>query len=729
MMTTPILSNFHQFGKSCLFLTFLLRGCLLIAQTDSVSLYLQESATFSRQNKLKESFAAADKALTLARSNNTASQIGEAAKNMGSLYRLMDKSEKAEEMFFLATISFEKTTLHERYARSLAELARVKQGNRNYAEAIELYYRALSVYHQKLSAAEAVQFLDLKAFIFERMAVLMSAQKDYIKAEEYGLEAYALYEKLGDKGRWEICATTLGNVYYWLKNYDKAGFYYQKAYELAKNINRNTGRTLNNLGIIAAKKGDSTQAIAHYEAAIKQYKIMKLPNMIAQTQINVANLYNEKGDFPKAIQWATLGVKTIEELQSETGLADGYESLLTAYIKTGQLENALEAQRRFVQLKDSLAANARKKEILLSQTKFDTERKNNEIKLLNKENQVRSLELERKNLDLINQKLLIEKKQSTLLLLQQEKKLQESKLTSTQSELEKEKQISENTTTQLALNQRDRQIERQQLQLESKNNSILKGVIGSLILLAIGIGWFIWFYEKNRREREIWQQQKITAETMLNFQSSELKALRSQINPHFIFNCLNAVKSLVLQEQNTEASNYITKFARLVRLVLENSRSEWISLEQELETLTLYLEIEQMRFNNRFKFWINLENSLDTEGVKLPPMLIQPYVENAIWHGLMHKEGIGNVTISVSKKIDNLLEINVIDDGIGRQNALALKSKTATQRKSLGMTISADRLHIINQIYKVNAQVFIHDLTDPTTQQATGTQVQLLLSV
>ncbi len=229
-------------------------------------------------------------------------------------------------------------------------------------------------------------------------------------------------------------------------------------------------------------------------------------------------------------------------------------------------------------------------------------------------------------------------------------------------------------------------------------------------------------YKNREIEKEKNSYQKLVLQ-------NEMTALRSQMNPHFIFNCLNAVKSLVLQNQISVASSYITKFARLVRLVLENSRNEWITLEQELETLTLYLEIEQMRFNNRFKFWINLENDVDTEGVKIPPMLIQPYVENAIWHGLMHKEGTGNVSISIVEKADNQLEINIIDDGIGRKKAMELKSKTAISHKSFGMEISADRFKIINKMYNINAQVIIHDLTQPETNEAIGTRVQMILHI
>jgi sensor histidine kinase YesM len=243
------------------------------------------------------------------------------------------------------------------------------------------------------------------------------------------------------------------------------------------------------------------------------------------------------------------------------------------------------------------------------------------------------------------------------------------------------------------------------------------GLLLDVICLSLALAYKSRVIEK---EKNSYQQQ---------FLQNEMQTLRSQMNPHFIFNCLNAVKSLVLQKQIEAASAYISKFSRLVRLVLENSRSEWVTLEQELETLTLYLDIEQMRFNNRFHYWINLENDVDTEGVKLPPMLIQPYVENAIWHGLMHKEEGGNVTISITEKSNNQLEINILDDGVGRKRAMELKSKSATQRKSFGMEISADRLKIINQIYNVNAQVFVHDLTDERTGEATGTRVQLILAV
>jgi ligand-binding sensor domain-containing protein len=252
-------------------------------------------------------------------------------------------------------------------------------------------------------------------------------------------------------------------------------------------------------------------------------------------------------------------------------------------------------------------------------------------------------------------------------------------------------------------------------------------------LMAISIIGLGYAYYRSRLDKERLKQVEVEikqreAEFKGKLAEVEMTALRSQMNPHFVFNCLNAVKSLVLQDKNEEAATYITKFARLVRLVLENSRNEWVKLEQELEVLTLYLDIEKMRFNDGFHYWINIEGDVDTEGVKIPPMLIQPYVENAIWHGLMHKESEGNVTISIAQKTDNLLEINVLDDGVGREKAMALKSKTATKNKSLGMEITSDRLNIINHLYGVNAEVDIQDLKNKE-DLACGTNVRLRLNI
>ena len=203
---------------------------------------------------------------------------------------------------------------------------------------------------------------------------------------------------------------------------------------------------------------------------------------------------------------------------------------------------------------------------------------------------------------------------------------------------------------------------------------------------------------------------------------TEMIALRAQMNPHFIFNCLNSIKLYTLENDSLTASEYLTKFSQLIRLVLENSRSEKVTLQKELETLTLYIELEAMRFKNKVQYKISVPPAIDQHYIEIPPLLLQPYVENAIWHGLMHKTEGGNILIEVSQPNEYLLHIEITDDGIGREMALLNKSKSATRQKSYGLKMTSERLNAINHIYQTNTEVNIVDLKD-ISGQGTGTKV------
>jgi sensor histidine kinase YesM len=203
---------------------------------------------------------------------------------------------------------------------------------------------------------------------------------------------------------------------------------------------------------------------------------------------------------------------------------------------------------------------------------------------------------------------------------------------------------------------------------------------------------------------------------------TEMTALRAQMNPHFIFNCLNSIKLYTLENDSQTASEYLTKFSQLIRLVLENSRSEKVSLQKELETLRLYIDLEAMRFKNKVKYQINIAPHIDQQYIEIPPLLIQPYVENAIWHGLMHKAEGGNITIDISQPEEYLLHIEITDDGIGRAMAMEHKSKSATRQKSFGLKMTSERLDAINHIYNIKTEVQIIDLKD-AAGNSNGTKV------
>ena len=208
----------------------------------------------------------------------------------------------------------------------------------------------------------------------------------------------------------------------------------------------------------------------------------------------------------------------------------------------------------------------------------------------------------------------------------------------------------------------------------------------------------------------------------------QMGALRAQMNPHFIFNCLNSIQLYTTNNNAAKASDYLNRFSQLIRLVLENSRSERVTLSNELEALRLYLEMEAMRFKDKLRFTMEINEDLDTDLIEIPPLLLQPYVENAIWHGLMHKLEGGQVQIKVEAAETDCLRISITDDGIGRMKAAELKSKSATRHKSFGMKVTGERIFMINRLYQTNTQVQIHDLIDVDGNPA-GTEVVLEIPI
>jgi LytS/YehU family sensor histidine kinase len=219
------------------------------------------------------------------------------------------------------------------------------------------------------------------------------------------------------------------------------------------------------------------------------------------------------------------------------------------------------------------------------------------------------------------------------------------------------------------------------------------------------------------------ESERTKAELQQQTTELEMQALRAQMNPHFIFNSLNSINRFILQNNRKQASEYLTKFSRLVRLILQNSQSSLIPLESELEALQLYLELEALRFDHHFDYKITVEDDLDVSALKLPPLIIQPYAENAIWHGLMHKEEKGHLEIELFQR-DDLLYCKITDDGIGRKRAVELKSKSASTHKSLGMRLTADRIAMLQQKKQLDDYITTTDLV-LADGKAGGTEVLL----
>lgn len=223
---------------------------------------------------------------------------------------------------------------------------------------------------------------------------------------------------------------------------------------------------------------------------------------------------------------------------------------------------------------------------------------------------------------------------------------------------------------------------------------------------------------KQRERLKAIQQEKIS--------SAELKALRSQMNPHFIFNAINSVQYFITNNDPASSQKYLSKFAKLIRYVVDNSKPSTIPLSKELDALNLYLDLESLRFENKFEYKVEIDVSIDINNIKIPSMLIQPYVENAIWHGLMHKTTTGSIKINI-KQGDNVLICIVEDNGIGRKRAQQiLREKNNEFHRSVGMSLTQERLDVISQQSNTKLIVAITDLQD-TKGNGIGTRVELNL--
>ncbi|NOS94335.1 MAG: histidine kinase [Cyclobacteriaceae bacterium] len=239
-----------------------------------------------------------------------------------------------------------------------------------------------------------------------------------------------------------------------------------------------------------------------------------------------------------------------------------------------------------------------------------------------------------------------------------------------------------------------------------------------VLLVALGLGGIYLVY--HMRLNQIKKEESLKAEFSRQLADLEMKVLKAQMNPHFIFNSLNSINWYILKSETEKASLYLNKFSKLMRLILDNSNQKIISLHQELAALKLYLEMEALRFNEKFTYSFSIDRDLNPLSVGVPPMIIQPFVENAIWQGLLHKEVEGKIEIQVNRMTGGLKYV-ITDNGIGRKKSSELKSKAADEDKASGMKVNSDRLALLNRESNITSVETI-DL-ETASGEPIGTQV------
>ncbi|SDH05142.1 histidine kinase [Winogradskyella thalassocola] len=263
---------------------------------------------------------------------------------------------------------------------------------------------------------------------------------------------------------------------------------------------------------------------------------------------------------------------------------------------------------------------------------------------------------------------------------------------------------------------------------KNKNYFISAAVIACLILLS-SVFYFSRLKAKKKAELvtlELKETQKRLA-IEKQYRDSELKALKAQMNPHFIFNALNSIQDYIVLNQKNLASDYLGKFADLIRNYLHFSDTGFISIQDEVHNLKLYLELEKLRFEEQLEYTIQVDETANFDEINIPTMLVQPYVENALKHGLLHKKDNRKLHISISKTSDKIIECTIEDNGIGREKSKKINTKREGQHKSFALKATTERLDLLNYGRDKKIGVEFIDLKD--NEKAVGTKVILVIPI
>ncbi len=252
--------------------------------------------------------------------------------------------------------------------------------------------------------------------------------------------------------------------------------------------------------------------------------------------------------------------------------------------------------------------------------------------------------------------------------------------------------------------------------LKQQQEQIDLVIYGSLIPLIIVFIFLFFVVYRSRREAAF---RKREFELQLSRSNMEMKALRSQVNPHFIFNCLASIQHFISKNDNRQAEYYLVRFSRLIRQVLENSTQNMVALTEDLEALEMYVEMERLRLQGRFEFDLRIDDAINPDEVFIPPLIIQPLVENAIWHGIDGDGGKAVISCSIKTR-EHFLECTV-ENPVGEHKA----QKPSYKRKSLGLTLIQERLELLNSIYNTNCQISQEEVKKDYISRITRIEIPL----
>ena len=664
-------------------------------------------------------------------------------KQIDSLKRELKVHKKTDTVKFLLYYDIAKSYLDDDQKMALkysdsAYLIAPKLENRNKWLAKSLYQKGV-IYNQYFQYNEALENYEngadfakkgngaeeLLGRIYHNTGLIYYNKDQYKKAITYHQKAFGIFTKSGNENLGMITLNSIGGNYTRLNDYKKALEYHFLVLQLAEKLKneQQIGFAYGNIGMVLTHLERPEKAYTYFDKAIEVHQKNNYTYGLINNYNNYGNAKDSNNDPKGAIELYEKGLKLAVKPEFESlkydlinnlGIVNielknydkaiGFLKQSSAYYKTNENDYKLAiANQHFAQ-----AIIEAPDEILRKNSINPSEKFRIAIPLLEKSVEIFK-EVESPE-NVMNTKEELAKAY--------EKNGDYRNALSATKDFQKLKDS-------LAYSENREEAVRKEMQYESdKKEAIAKAEIGkqkvirnaviavSSIILLSGIFLFI-----GLRKRQKIKAEKKELLLKNEISETELKALRAQMNPHFIFNSLNSIADYINKNDTKSADYYLAKFAKLMRGILENSLEKEIPLSEELKILESYIQLEMSRLQNKFGYEITTAENINPENVFVPPMILQPFVENSIWHGLSKKDNGGKITISVSKT-GNLLNCIVEDNGIGRKKS----AENATLGKSYGIKLTEDRIALHNETKNPDAGVFVTDL-----EQGTKVEVKLPL--
>ena len=574
-----------------------------------------------------------------------------AYKNKGELRKSISYLKKA--------IRIEEETGGKNLSAALINLGSVYQDLGEFNEALLSLKKALSI--AKIDENE-----QRVAYSINNLGTVYMEQGNYPLALEHFKKSLYINEKLGDSLSIAQGLYNMGSIYKAQEYYDKAMRSYEKSLEINERINSKKGVSLllNNIGSIHEQKGDYKSALDHYVNALSTSKQIGTKSDIPNILNNIGGVYLALKDYRTANQYFKEAKKNSIEIENKQALCGSYIGLAKTYADQKEYDNALSNGLKAKEISEKsgfLDYQKKVSEILSKIYKAIGKHKD----ALESHEQFKKLNdslFNKKNIEKITQ-LEYEYKYKRVL---DSASIRELKLTKTVK-----------TTSQ---------------DLEKSQRNLLLGVIAFLTMTLI-LGGVI-FYLKLRNVKS--KTQNIIVEQ---------KLLRSQMTPHFIFNSLSVLQGMILNKEEKKSVSYLSKFSKLLRITLDNSRDKTVSLCHELTAVENYLELQNLEDNTAFEYAVLIDDNIDRSLFKIPPMLIQPFVENAIEHAFINQKGTRTIDVRLSYTNRDLI-CTITDNGIGIATLMVNKNQ---HKKSLSTSITTERLKILSKDFNMKGSVTIED--------------------